>query len=79
MFIVYSDLSMRDFNLKARRLNRNVRAGRYVPSFTVYFGGRPDIDRSSFVRAMAAKGGQFYTDTHFAVVLLLPRMVRYVS
>jgi hypothetical protein len=74
MFIVYSDPPielMCDFNMKARRL-----AGRYVPSFTeaVYFGDRPDIDRSLFAGATAASGGQFYTDLHFVLgALASPR------
>jgi len=60
---------MREFNMKAQHLNRKRPGRTYVPSFTetVYFGGRTDIDRSSFVVATAAKDGQFYTDTHFVV------------
>jgi hypothetical protein len=63
-----SDQGMRDFNMKAQRWNRNVWAGRYVPSFTeaVCLGIAPtSINRraQTSVGAVAAKGGQFYTDS----------------
>jgi hypothetical protein len=65
MFIVYSDQGMRDFDMKVRRWNRNVWAGRYVPSFTeaVCLGIAPTSINRRAQGAVAAKGGQFYTDS----------------
>jgi hypothetical protein len=71
MFIVYSDQGMRDFNTKARRLNGNVWAGRYVPSFTegACFDDRPtSINRGAriFIRARRQRQAVNFIQTRFS-------------
>jgi hypothetical protein len=47
MFIVYSDSSMRDFNMKTAALEWERLGLRFVPSLTESgcFGDRPDVER----------------------------------
>ena len=81
MFIVYSDRAYVRFQYESAALRiGNVRAGRYVPSFTetVYFGDRSDIDRSS-LRARRRRKVVNFIHAHFVVGALASRKVRCLS